>query len=193
MTTEPGALRRDPDLFTLRAARDADFARITDLYRHHVLNGLATFEIEPPDEGEMRRRHADIAGRGMPYVVAEVAKNIAGYAYAGPYRARVAYRYTLEDSIYLDPAYTQRGIGRALLELVLSEATQAGFRQMIAVIGDSANISSLALHRVCGFSHVGVLQATGWKFGRWVDSVLMQRALGEGNAAPPPPPLESQR
>jgi phosphinothricin acetyltransferase len=133
----------------------------------------------------MARRLADIVAKGMPYLVAEADGAIAGYAYANSYRTRPAYRYTVEDSIYLDAAYTRRGIGRALLQRLVDASAAAGFRQMIAVIGDSANAGSIALHRACGFDHLGVLPAVGWKLGRWVDSVLMQRALGPGASGQP--------
>jgi phosphinothricin acetyltransferase len=164
----------------VRGARPADVPRIAEIYRDHVLNGLATFEITPPDCGEMARRLADILARGMPYLVAEADGVIAGYAYANSYRARPAYGHTVEDSIYLDRTFTGRGIGRALLQGVVDASAAAGFRQMIAVIGDSGNTASIALHRACGFAHVGLLPAVGWKLGRWVDSVLMQRPLGAG-------------
>ncbi len=169
----------------VRDARPADVPRITEISRGHVLNGLATFEITPPDCGEMARRLADIVAKGMPYLVAEADGAIAGYAYANSYRSRPAYRYTVEDSIYLDAAFTRRGIGRALLQRLVDASAAAGFRQMIAVIGDSANAASIAVHRACGFDHLGVLPAVGWKLGRWVDSVLMQRALGAGASGRP--------
>jgi phosphinothricin acetyltransferase len=170
----------------IRPATEADIPRVAEIYAHHVLTGLATFETEPPDAAEMLRRYRDLVSRGFPYLVAEVAGRVMGYAYAGPYRARAAYRHTVEDSIYLDPEAAQHGIGRQLLEALVDVAARAGFRQMIAVIGDSANAGSIRVHERCGFSMVGTLGATGFKFGRWVDTVLMQRELGEGARTLPP-------
>lgn len=169
----------------IRPARPADIPRIVAIYRHHVLTGFSTFEVVPPDAGEMARRLADIVSRGMPYLVAELEGVVAGYAYANTYRTRPAYRHTVEDSIYLDDAYVRRGIGRALLDALVAQSAARGFRQMVAVIGDSGNAGSIALHSACGFQPAGVLPAVGWKLGRWVDSVLMQRALGAGSGAPP--------
>jgi phosphinothricin acetyltransferase len=176
-----------PKRITVRPARPADVPRIVEIYRPQVLAGLATFETVPPDAGEMARRLADIVSRGMPYIVAEADGVVAGYAYANVYRARPAYRFTVEDSVYLDAAYTRLGIGRRLLDALIEQCAARGFRQMVAVIGDSANASSIALHRACGFEWVGVLRASGWKLDRWVDSVLMQRALGEGGESAPGP------
>ncbi|MCX7893238.1 MAG: GNAT family N-acetyltransferase [Burkholderiales bacterium] len=170
---------------SLRPAAEADAARIAEIYAHHVLTGLATFETEPPDAAEMLRRHRELVARGFPYLVAESAGRVVGYAYAGPYRARAAYRYTVEDSIYLEPGAERRGIGSALLGALVDAAARAGFRQMIAVIGDSGNAASIRVHGRCGFRMAGTLAAVGFKFGRWVDSVLMQRALGDGAATAP--------
>jgi L-amino acid N-acyltransferase YncA len=164
----------------IRPAAAADIPAIAAIYAHHVLHGSATFEEVPPDEAEMARRHAAVTGRGLPYVVAEEAGRVVGYAYAAPYRERSAYRFTLEDSIYLDPAAIRRGIGRALLERVVADSTAWGARQMLAVIGDSGNAGSVGLHRSFGFREVGVAEAVGLKFGRWLDTVTMQLALGEG-------------
>jgi phosphinothricin acetyltransferase len=169
----------------VRAAAAADLPTLTAIYAHAVLFGTATFEIEPPDEAEMTRRFRELAEGGFPYLVAEHGGAVRGYAYAGLYRTRVAYRYTLEDSIYIAPQFHGRGIGRALLDRLLAEATAAGFRQMVAVIGDTAQHASIALHRAAGFRSVGTFEAVGYKFGRWLDTVLMQRALGAGAAAPP--------
>jgi phosphinothricin acetyltransferase len=171
----------------IRPARPADVPRMVEIYRPQVLAGVATFELEPPDAGEMARRLADVVSRGMPFLAAECDGTVAGYAYANTYRARPAYRYTVEDSIYVDDAYARRGVGRSLLDALISECSARGFRQMIAVIGDSANAGSIALHRVCGFALVGTLPAVGWKLGRWVDSVLMQRTLAAGAATLPEP------
>lgn len=169
----------------LRAATAGDATRIAAIYAHHVLHGLASFETEPPDEAEIARRLADVRARGLPYLVAEADGRVLGYAYAAPYRARPAYGHTVEDSVYVDRDCAGRGIGRRLLERLVADAAGCGCRQMIAVIGDSANRPSIALHEACGFARVGLLPAVGYKFGRWVDSVLMQRALGAGDASPP--------
>ena len=172
--------------FAVREAVPEDIAAIASIYGHHVLTGLASFEEEPPGEDEMRQRFADVRRRGLPWLVAcDPRGAILGYAYAAPYRLRSAYRYTLEDSIYLGPGAQGRGIGRALLDALVARAAALGYRQMVAVIGDSANHSSIALHERAGFRHAGLLPATGFKFGRWIDSVLMQRALGEGAATAP--------
>lgn len=164
----------------IRAAGLADLPAITEIYDHAVRYGTASFETEPPDEAEMTRRYRALVGGGFPYLVAERDGAVVGYAYAGPYRTRPAYRYTVEDSIYVSPAAQRRGVGRALLEELIAESTVRGFRQMIAVIGDSAQIASIELHRAAGFHYVGNLQNVGFKFGRWLDSVLMQRPLGAG-------------
>ena len=169
----------------IRAARTEDIPAITAIYAHHVLNGAASFEEVPPDAAEMSRRRQAVLARGLPYLVAEEEGAVQGYAYAGPYRLRTAYRFTVEDSICVAPGRAGRGIGRALLTRVIEACTEAGMRQMIAVIGDSGNVGSLRLHDSLGFEPVGVLKASGFKFGRWVDSVLMQRALGEGAKTPP--------
>jgi phosphinothricin acetyltransferase len=165
----------------LRPAREGDVPAIQAIYAHHVLHGLATFEEVPPDAAEMARRRADIVGRGLPYLVAEDAGQLLGYAYAGPYRARSAYRFTLEDSIYLDPAATGRGIGSRLLAALIDASTAWGGRQMLAVIGDAGNAGSIAVHARVGFRHAGTHRAVGFKFGRWVDTVTMQRPLGPGD------------
>jgi phosphinothricin acetyltransferase len=169
----------------VRAAGAADLAAITAIYAHHVRHGLASFEIDPPDAAEIARRHAAVIALGLPYLVAEIDGAIAGYAYAGLYRARPAYRYTVEDSVYIDPAYAGRGVGGGLLAELIAGCVRAGRRQMIAVIGDSANLASIRLHEKFGFQHIGTLPAVGFKFGRWVDSVVMQRALGDGTASAP--------
>lgn len=173
--------------FTIRPAIATDFAAIQRIYSHHVLTGLASFEETPPDVAELTRRWQAIAQAGLPYVVAEAPGEgaIAGYAYAGPYRPRSAYRFTVEDSIYLDPKFQGRGLGRALLARLIADATACGKRQMIAVIGDSANAASIGVHRALGFEMTGTFKAIGLKFGRWVDTVLMQRELGEGAAHTP--------
>jgi L-amino acid N-acyltransferase YncA len=169
----------------IRAARHGDFPAIADLYAHHVLHGLASFELEPPDAAEMARRYAHVMTFGLPYLVAEIAGRIAGYAYCAPYRARPAYRFTVEDSVYVHQDFVGSGVGSALMPLMIEACEKAGCRQVIAIIGDSENWASIKLHEKFGFARVGLLPAVGFKFGRWVDSVLMQRQLGLGATAPP--------
>jgi L-amino acid N-acyltransferase YncA len=170
---------------SLRPATPADIPAITRIYQHAVRHGTASFEIEPPDEVEMARRQRVLFDGGYPYLVAEADGSVLGYAYAGPYRARPAYRRSVENSIYVEAEAHRRGIGRALLECLIAEAEARDFRQMIAVIGDSKQTPSIALHRALGFEMVGTLKHVGFKFGRWLDTVLMQRALGPGATAPP--------
>lgn len=169
----------------VRDAVQGDFPAIQSIYAHHVLNGLASFEEVPPDVAELRRRYHDVAGRGLPYLVAEEAGQVQGYGYCAPYRARSAYRYALENSVYVRDDLRGRGIGTRLLAALIERCAQLGYRQMIAVIGDSANTASIALHARFGFLRVGTLRSVGYKFGRWVDSVQMQRPLGAGDATPP--------
>ena len=169
----------------VRDAVQGDFPAIQSIYAHHVLNGLASFEEVPPDVVELRRRYDDVAGRGLPYLVAEEAGQVQGYGYCAPYRARSAYRYALENSVYVRDDLRGRGIGTRLLAALIERCAQLGYRQMIAVIGDSANTASIALHARFGFLRVGTLRSVGYKFGRWVDSVQMQRPLGAGDATPP--------
>ena len=169
----------------IRPCEEDDVASITAIYAHHVLHGLASFEIVPPSESDMRQRRLEIIGQGFPYLVAEHAGDVVGYAYASPYRLRPAYRYTVENSVYLHAAWTGRGIGGQLMSALLAECEARGLRQIVAVIGDSANKASIDLHRRLGFSMVGTIRSAGFKFGRWVDTVLMQRALGAGDSAPP--------
>jgi phosphinothricin acetyltransferase len=165
---------------SIRPALAHDISAVTRIYAHAVLHGTASFEIEPPDEAEMARRQSGLFAGGFPYLVAELDGAIAGYAYAGPHRARPGYRFTVEDSVYVAADAHRHGIGRALLERLLVETEARGFRQMIAVIGDSAHRPSIALHEAFGFRRIGTLAAVGFKFGRWLDSVLMQRALAAG-------------
>jgi L-amino acid N-acyltransferase YncA len=164
----------------VRASHDDDIAAITAIYGHHVLHGVASFEDVPPGAEEMARRRADIVGRGFPYLVAERGGRVVGYCYAGPYRARVGYRFSVEDSIYIDESQVGRGIGRALLAQVIDRVTEQGYRQMIAVIGGSETLPSIRLHAALGFAQIGTFPAIGFKFGRWIDSVYMQRTLGPG-------------
>jgi len=170
----------------IRPAEPRDLGAITRIYDDAVRHGTASFEIEPPNEREMARRYEALRAGGYPYLVAELDGEIMGYAYAGPYHARPAYRWSVEDSIYVAPASQRRGIGRALLERLIAEAEMGGFRQMVAVIGDSANVASVELHRAAGFRMVGTFDNVGFKFGRWLDSVLMQRPLGPGATELPP-------
>jgi phosphinothricin acetyltransferase len=169
----------------LRPAIAADIPAITRIYAEAVRHGTASFELEPPDEAEMARRQRTLLDGGYPYVMAEIDGGFAGYAYAGPYRTRPAYRFTVEDSIYVAPEAQGRGVGRALLARLIDDAGRRGFRQMIAVIGDSAQTPSIELHRALGFRMVGNFENVGFKFGRWLDTVLMQRALGEGATTMP--------
>lgn len=171
--------------FLIRPAAPDDIAAITGIYAFAVTHGTATFEIDPPDDAEMARRHAALAAGGYPYLVAEHGGAIAGYAYAGTYRARPAYYWSVEDSIYIAPDFQRQGIGSALLMRLIAESELRGFRQMIAVIGDSAQVPSIAVHAKAGFAHIGTLRAVGFKHGRWLDTVLMQRPLGSGQTAPP--------
>jgi L-amino acid N-acyltransferase YncA len=165
----------------IRPAVTSDIPTITRIYAHAVEHGTASFELNAPDESEMTRRMNDLTGKGYPYLAGEIEGALAGYAYAGPYRARPAYRLTVEDSVYIAPDRHRRGIGRALLVALIEATAARGFRQMIAVIGDSGNqAGSIGLHEALGFRHVGILQDVGFKHGRWLDSVLMQRALGDG-------------
>jgi phosphinothricin acetyltransferase len=163
----------------IRSAVEADVPAITGIYAHHVRHGTASFEIEPPDEAEIDRRRLDVLALGLPYLVAEVDGRVAAYAYAGRYRARPAYRFTVEDSVYVHPDYLGRGLGRELLARLIEDCRRQGARQMVAIIGDSANVASIRLHERLGFRRVGVLEGVGYKFDRWIDSVIMQLALRE--------------
>lgn len=170
----------------VRDAVDADIAAITAIYAESVLGGVGTFELTPPDGAEMARRQAEISALGLPRLVAEDAAGaMVGFAYAGPFRMRRAYRYSVEDSVYVAEAARGLGAGRALLAELVARCEALGLRQMVAVIGDSDNGASIALHRACGFTDAGVFAAMGWKFDRWLDVVFMQRALGPGGATPP--------
>jgi phosphinothricin acetyltransferase len=169
---------------TLRDARPTDLPAIQAIYAHHVLHGLASFEEVAPSVEEMRARFEAVRSAGKPYLVAEVDGAIAGYGYASDYRARSAYRFTLENSIYVDERMRGRGVGLALLQALVERCRAGPWRQMLAVIGDSANHASIGLHRKAGFREVGVLRKVGYKHGRWVDSVLMQLELSPGDPAP---------
>jgi L-amino acid N-acyltransferase YncA len=170
---------------SIRPATPADIPAIARIYGHAVAHGTASFEFEPPSEAEMARRMRELTDNGFPYLAAEIDGRFAGYAYAGLYRMRPAYRFTLEDSVYVAPEAQERGVGRALLAALIEAASVRGFRQMIAVIGDSGQTASIALHAALGFAYIGTLPSTGFKFGRWLDTVLMQRALGDGSATKP--------
>jgi phosphinothricin acetyltransferase len=172
----------------VRPSTDADVPAIAAIYAHHVRFGLASFEETPPDAAEIARRRADVLALGWPHLVATAPGGgaVLGYAYCGPYRPRPGYRFTVEDSVYVHPDALGRGVGAALLPLVIDGATASGARQMVAVIGDSANDPSIRLHARFGFRMVGTLDSVGFKLGRWVDGVLMQRALGEGSTTLPP-------
>jgi phosphinothricin acetyltransferase len=171
--------------FDIRPSESADVDAITRIYAHAVLTGTATFEIDPPDAAEMACRRRALLDAGYPYVVAVTDERVVGYAYAGPYRTRPAYHWSVEDSIYVAPEFHRRGIGHALLARLIAEAERRGFRQMIAVVGDSQQVPSIELHRVLGFTLVGTLVSVGFKHGRWLDTVLMQRPLGRGDVTPP--------
>ena len=173
------------DGVVVRPSQEGDVAQIAAIYGYHVLHGLASFEEVPPDIDEIASRRRDILGRGLPYLVAERSGRVLGYCYAGPYRTRSAYRFTVEDSIYVDEAEVGRGLGRALLATLLGRCGELGYRQMVAVIGGSETWPSIRLHAALGFTQVGLLPAVGFKFGSWVDIVLMQRALGLGATATP--------
>jgi phosphinothricin acetyltransferase len=171
----------------VRPATPADIPAICAIYRRAVIDGLASWEYEPPTESEMRRRYDAIVAGGYPYLVATLDGRLLGYAYASAYRTRPGYRFTVENSVYVSTDAQRTGAGRALLGALIERCSEAGFRQMIAVIGDSANQPSIGLHRALGFTYCGVLHSIGWKGGRWLDSVLMQRPLGKGDAEPPKP------
>jgi L-amino acid N-acyltransferase YncA len=169
----------------IRPATASDVVAIARIYAEAVRNGTATFEVEAPDEIEMARRLHTLVAGNYPYLVAERSAVVAGYAYAGPYHLRPAYKWTIEDSIYLDPEFRGQGIGRLLMRRLLADAEAGGFRQMVALIGDAGNTASIALHASAGFRPVGTLQSVGFKHGRWLDVVVMQRPLGSADSNPP--------
>lgn len=169
----------------VRPAAPQDLLAIHSIYAHHVLHGLASFEEEAPPLEEMRRRYEEVAGRGLPYLVAADKGEVLGYGYCAPYRARSAYRYTLEDSIYVKEGQQRRGVGKAILAELIQRCAALDYRQIIAVIGDSGNAGSIGLHASLGFVRAGNLRSAGFKFGRWVDSVLMQLPLGSGDGTKP--------
>lgn len=170
----------------VRSARLEDIPAITAIYRPAVVSGTASFELEPPSEDEMRRRFEAITSAGYPYFVAERDGLVVGYGYANAFRPRPAYRFSVENSVYVAPDQQRQGVGRALLVALIDACTAQGFRQMIAVIGDSGQRASIALHRALGFTFCGTVHSVGYKHGRWLDTVMMQRSLGDGDRTPPP-------
>jgi L-amino acid N-acyltransferase YncA len=170
---------------TIRPSSDQDLPAITAIYSHHVLHGTGTFETDPPSLAEMTARRADVLGKGLPYLVAEEGGKILGYAYCQWFKPRPAYRFSAEDSIYLHPEAAGKGLGKLLLAELERQAEACGTRKLIAVIGDSNNGGSVGVHRALGFSDVGVLKSCGWKFGRWLDIVIMEKTLGPGDTTPP--------
>jgi len=169
----------------IRPSTPADLPAITAIYGWNVLNGTGTFELDPPDEAEMARRRDDVLSKGLPWLVVQRDGTVLGYAYANHFRPRKAYRFCLEDSVYLAPEAKGQGLGKLLLAELLGRCEAAGARQMLAVIGDSANLGSIGVHRTLGFEHVGVMKAAGWKFDQWRDVVIMQKALGLGQTSAP--------
>jgi phosphinothricin acetyltransferase len=170
---------------TIRPSRDQDVPAITAIYGHHVLHGTGTFETTPPSENDMAGRRADVLARGLPYLVAEEGGGVVGFAYCQWFKPRPAYRFSAEDSIYLHPDAAGKGWGRQLLTALEREAQAAGVRKLIAVIGDSGNQGSIGVHKALGFEQVGVIKSCGWKFGRWLDIVLMDKAIGAGDRTAP--------
>jgi L-amino acid N-acyltransferase YncA len=169
----------------IRPSTADDLAAVTAIYGWNVRHGTGTFEYDPPGEPDMARRRADVLDKGLPWLVLEHEGVVRGYAYANQFRPRPAYRFCLEDSVYLAADATGRGFGRLLLTELLARCEAQGARQMLAVIGDSANAGSIGVHRALGFEHTGTIKAAGWKFDRWLDVVVMQRSLGLGAAAAP--------
>lgn len=169
----------------IRPRTDADMAAITEIYAHHVVNGASSWELSPPDCAEMAARARALEAAGFPYFVAEFDGEIAGYTYAGAYRPRPAYRFTVENTIYINENLRRGGIGTALMEKLIETCTESGFRQMIGIVGDSQNLQSIDFHKKLGFTQMGVVKNIGFKFGRWMDQVLLQRALGEGAQSDP--------
>lgn len=169
----------------IRPSRDEDLPALTAIYGHHVLHSTGTFETEPPSVADMTARRADVLSKGLPYLVAEEDGRIAGFAYGNWFKPRPAYRYSVEDSIYLAPDQHRKGLGRALLTELLARCEAAGIRKMMAIIGDSANAGSVGVHLALGFTQVGIVESCGWKFGAWRDIVIMQKTLGAGDTLPP--------
>ena len=169
----------------IRPSRDEDIPAITAIYAHHVLHGTGSFETEPPNEADMTARRADVLSRGLPYLVAEHEGKVAGFAYGNWFKPRPAYRYSVEDSIYLAPDLQRKGLGRALMAELLAQFEAVGIRKVMAIIGDSANAGSVGIHQAFGFTQVGIVESCGWKLGAWRDIVIMQKTLGVGDTQPP--------
>jgi phosphinothricin acetyltransferase len=169
----------------IRPSHTDDIAQITAIYQHHVLYGTGTFEVEPPTQADMTQRRADVLSKTLPYLVAADGAKVLGFAYCNWFKPRPAYRYSAEDSIYLEPDAIGSGLGRALLAELCSQAERVGVRKLIAVIGDSGNLGSIGVHRSAGFQHIGKLASCGWKFERWLDVVLMDKSLGMGDTTAP--------
>jgi len=169
---------------TIRASTEQDIPAITAIYGHHVLHGTGTFETTPPSAADMAARRADVLSKGLPYLVSEEGGAVLGFAYCNWFKPRPAYRFSAEDSIYMAAGTGGKGYGKALLQALAAQAEAAGVRKLIAVIGDSANAGSIGVHRATGFTHVGVLKSCGWKFGKWLDVVLMEMPLGHGDKTP---------
>lgn len=172
-------------MLTIRSSTDQDVPAITAIYGHHVLHGTGTFETTPPTEADMAARRADVLAKGLPYLVAENEGKVVGFAYCQWFKPRPAYRFSAEDSIYLHPDAAGQRLGNKLLSELMQKAEAAGVRKLIAVIGDSGNVRSIGVHRALGFRHVGTISSCGWKFGRWLDIVLMEKSVGEGDRTPP--------
>ena len=168
----------------IRSSRDEDITAITAIYRHHVLTGTGTFEIDPPSEADMSARRADVLAKGLPYLVVEDAGQVLGFAYCNWFKPRPAYRFSAEDSIYMAAGVQHKGLGKALLTELCAQAERAGVRKFLAVIGDSANAASIGVHRSVGFTPVGIITSCGWKFDRWLDVVMMEKPIGAGNSTP---------
>ena len=173
-----------PSALLIRPSSPADLPAITAIYAHHVVHGTGSFELEAPNLDEMSRRRADVLAKGLPHLVASRGVEVLGFAYAGAFRPRPAFRFMAEDSVYIHADHAGQGLGRALLAELLRHCEALGIRQMLAVIGDSANAGSIGLHRSLGFEHTGILKASGWKHGSWLDTVFMQKALGAGDSNP---------
>ncbi len=184
---KPTIIALPSPMVTIRPSIDTDVADITAIYAYHVLYGTGTFETEPPTAPDMAARRADVLGKKLPYLVAEEDGRVLGFAYCNWFKPRPAYRYSAEDSIYMSIGEAHRGLGRLLLAELANHAERQGVRKLIAVIGDSANAGSVGLHQALGFAHVGVLKSCGWKFGKWLDVVLMEKPLGAGDTSSPQP------
>jgi L-amino acid N-acyltransferase YncA len=168
----------------IRPSNDIDISAIQAIYAHHVLRGTGTFEIEPPSTADMITRRADVLGKNLPYLVLEDAGTVLGFAYANWFKPRPAYRFSVEDSIYMAPQAVGKGLGKLLLTELLAQLERGGCRKALAVIGDSANTASISVHRACGFTMIGTVKSCGWKFGQWRDIVMMEKTLGLGDSTP---------